>query len=125
MNTTLIRKLMISRKYLDYYNKNDHNSAVIRVTELIPGVSYTSRPSRSSWDRSRSISADLGGLFDDNIGFVEVQFFVAMKTFSKQVASERTSCARPLTARAGAWPGRAHTRNIRGYFGDSFLIFSS
>ena len=40
-------------------HSNDHNSAVRRATELIPGMPYTSRPSRSSWDRSRGRSSSV------------------------------------------------------------------
>ena len=40
-------------------HSNDHNSAAIRSTELILCMAYTSRPSRSSWDRSRGRSSSV------------------------------------------------------------------
>ena len=48
-------------------HSNNHNSAVPRAPELILGAPYTNRPSRSSWDRSRSIPGCPGPLFDEHI----------------------------------------------------------
>ena len=56
----------LRKKYVDHCGRppdlqwghsNDHNSASIRVTELISVMVSTSRPARNSWDRSRSIPA--------------------------------------------------------------------
>ena len=40
-------------------HSNDHNSTAIKSTELILCMAYTSRPSRSSWDRSRGRSSSV------------------------------------------------------------------
>ena len=40
-------------EYRQFPHSNDHNSAVIKSTELILGMPYTGRPAPNSWDRSR------------------------------------------------------------------------
>ena len=74
---------MFFGKMLKTYFSNDHNSAVRRATELILGVPYTSRPSRSSWDPSRSIPAYPGRLFEEHICLQKKQTFSKHVLFSK------------------------------------------
>ena len=64
-------KTIISKKL-----SNDHNSSVRWAPDLILGAPYTSRPCRSSWDRSRSIPGCPGRLFDENTVFFQKKIFL-------------------------------------------------